>query len=175
MPELIPAGGLSLTDNGDGTATLDGAGVIPAGVILMWSGSVASIPTGWQLCDGSNGTPDLRDRFLVGAGTTYAPGDTGGEATHQLIANELPTHTHGVEIVTGSAGAHTHTMPAVPTSSLSAGPNAVETNNAATGTLSTSSAGAHTHNVIGVTGSAGADAAHENRPPYYALAFIQKL
>jgi len=51
---------------------------IPAGGIIMWSGSIGAIPTGYYLCNGSNGTPDLRDRFVVGAGSTYAVGNTGG-------------------------------------------------------------------------------------------------
>ena len=51
---------------------------IPAGSIIMWSGSIGAIPTGYYLCDGQNGTPDLRDRFVVGAGNTYAVGNTGG-------------------------------------------------------------------------------------------------
>jgi hypothetical protein len=51
---------------------------IPAGSIIMWSGSIGAIPVGYYLCNGSNGTPDLRDRFVVGAGNTYAVGNTGG-------------------------------------------------------------------------------------------------
>lgn len=71
--------------------------LIPSGVILLWSGSAASIPPGWTLCDGFNGTPDLRDRFVVGADLTYAVGATGGAINH----------TH---IYTGSG--HDHTLPA---------------------------------------------------------------
>lgn len=52
------------------------------GMIILWSGAVVDIPSGWQLCNGTNGTPDLRDRFLVGAGSAYAPDDTGGNALH---------------------------------------------------------------------------------------------
>jgi len=70
--------------------------IIPAGVILMWSGSVASIPSGWLLCNGSSGTPDLRDRFIVGAGSSYAVGATGGSATNTLTTSELPSHTHSL-------------------------------------------------------------------------------
>ena len=55
---------------------------LPSGVILLWFGSIASIPSGYFLCDGNNGTPDLRSRFLVGAGDTYDPGDTGGAVNH---------------------------------------------------------------------------------------------
>ena len=58
------------------------AGAVPIGGIILWSGSVASIPAGWQLCDGTNLTPDLRDKFVVGAGSSYAVNATGGNATH---------------------------------------------------------------------------------------------
>jgi hypothetical protein len=83
------------------------------GQIIMWFGNVLNIPAGWQLCDGSNGTPNLRDRFVVGAGTTYALGATGGAASttsgaagghshdvtvggHALTEDELPAHSHRV-------------------------------------------------------------------------------
>lgn len=52
------------------------------GIILIWSGTIATIPSGFILCNGANGTPDLRDRFVVGAGTTYNPADTGGAVNH---------------------------------------------------------------------------------------------
>ena len=55
--------------------------LVPSGVILMWSGSTDTIPAGWALCNGQDGTPDLTDRFILGAGTTYQPGTTGGAAT----------------------------------------------------------------------------------------------
>ena len=102
--------------------------MIPSGVICMWSGESTAIPSGWHLCDGSNGTPDLRDRFIVGAGSTYKVKDTGGEASHTLTTNEMPSHNHGF---TGTA--HNHT------GSLS---NATAT-----------SAGSHTHTASG--GSSG--------------------
>lgn len=57
-------------------------GGIPSGGIIMWSGDISKIPAGWKLCDGSNGTPDLRDRFVVGAGTSYSTGATGGSISH---------------------------------------------------------------------------------------------
>ena len=68
-------------------AALSGGGGsgVPNGAIIMWSGTVATIPDGFSLCDGSNGTPDLRNRFVVGAGSTYAVGATGGSsATAQV-------------------------------------------------------------------------------------------
>ena len=54
---------------------------VPTGAIMMWSGASTAIPTGWVLCDGTNSTPDLRNRFVIGAGDTYAVGTTGGSST----------------------------------------------------------------------------------------------
>lgn len=82
--------------------------VVPTGAIIMWGGSVASIPAGWALCNGLNGTPDLRDRFIVGAGSSYAVGATGGANSTTLT--EMPAHTHTVSVSggTSAAGAHSH-------------------------------------------------------------------
>ena len=84
--------------------------VIPTGGIILWSGSVASIPSGWFLCDGNNNTPDLRGRFVVGAGGAYNPGVTGGANTHN---HDLQNHVHYVNSVGTDHThwmAHTHTM-----------------------------------------------------------------
>lgn len=67
--------------------------MLPAGVIAIWSGSIATIPVGWILCDGTAGTPDLRDKFVQGAGGALNPDDTGGASTH-LHAFVSDTHTH---------------------------------------------------------------------------------
>jgi microcystin-dependent protein len=87
--------------------------LIPTGVITLWSGSIVSIPSGWLLCNGSSGTPDLRDRFVVGAGTTYAVGATGGSASVTLDATMIPAHTHTVS-ASGTTSAvsndHNHTF-----------------------------------------------------------------
>jgi hypothetical protein len=66
------------------------SGSIPSGLIAIWSGSTGSIPSGWVLCNGQNGTPDLRNSFIIGAGSTYAVGATGG-----YTDTTLPSHTHG--------------------------------------------------------------------------------
>ncbi len=63
------------------------------GMILLWSGSIAAIPKGWALCNGSNGTPDLRNRFIVGAGSTYAVDETGGTTSHGHGMENLD-HSH---------------------------------------------------------------------------------
>lgn len=85
---------------------------VPSGCILLWSGSIASIPSGWLLCNGTSGTPDLRDRFVVGAGSTYAVGATGGATSVTLATTNLPSHTHSIS-ASGTTGTesvgHTHT------------------------------------------------------------------
>ncbi len=68
------------------------AGKTTVGMIAMWDGWLSEIPPGWQLCDGTNGTPDLRGRFVVGAGAAYYVGQTGGVEKYRL-----PEHTHGTE------------------------------------------------------------------------------
>jgi len=78
--------------------------VVPTGVITMWSGGIISVPSGWALCDGSNGTPDLRDRFIVAAGGNYSPNDIGGLDSVSLTESELPSHTHTMN----TAGSHSH-------------------------------------------------------------------
>lgn len=71
---------------------------LASGVILLWSGTINTIPAGFVLADGSNGTPDLRDRFIVGAGSTYAVDDTGGSANHN---HAFTTDGHQHEIPAG--------------------------------------------------------------------------
>jgi hypothetical protein len=78
---------------------------IPTGVIAIWSGAVLAIPSGWLICDGANSTPDLRDRFVIGAGSTYAVDATGGATTTASVA----AHTHTLSGNTSNSGTHTHT------------------------------------------------------------------
>jgi hypothetical protein len=86
--------------------------VVPRGVIWMWNSTAATIPYGFQLCDGTNGTPDLRDRFVVGAGTSYNPADTGGSNSVTLNSNTVPSHTHTATSTSTFTGValpgHTH-------------------------------------------------------------------
>ena len=89
--------GQVLTSAGSGSAaswtTVIG---VPSGIIAIWSGAENAIPSGWYLCNGSNSTPDLRDRFIVGSGTgsSYSIGATGGAATVTLSTSQLPAHSH---------------------------------------------------------------------------------
>lgn len=130
---------------------------VPTGAIIMWSGSIATIPSGWLLCNGSSGTPDLRDRFIVGAGTTYAVAATGGSANAVVVSHTHtitdPTHSHTEQYFSATGGGY----------GLQAGPNDF----AATQQTGTSATGISI-NTAGVSGT------NANLPPYYALAYIMK-
>jgi hypothetical protein len=123
----------------------------PAGIITLWSGSSASIPGGWTLCDGTASTPDLRDRFVVGATSSYAVDATGGSTTsgaHTLTTGEMPAHTH---------------------SYLQRG---FTKSDPGAGSQDFSDEGGSLN-----TGSAGGGGAHSHAatlPPYYALCYIMK-
>jgi microcystin-dependent protein len=141
--------------------SFQGLGAIPKGAILMWSGNPVQLPAGWVLCDGTNDTPNLKGRFIVG----YDSNDvdysqlkkTGGEKLHQLTVLEMPAHRHSGQTdssrlslkVTGWVGG-THGLAAA----------------ADQGTQNFD----HQHSFT--TEPQGGGAAHENRPPYYVLAYI---
>ena len=136
-----------------GKTTLE---TFPVGGIIMWSGTVAAIPTGWALCDGTNGTPNLTGKFVVHAdadsGGTYDVGDTGGADSVTLTTSQIPSHTHS------------YTDSYVLQSSLNPGID-IDFNSTTwnpNGSLNKT------------TGSTGGGGSHENRPPYYALAYIMK-
>jgi len=154
--------GQVLLSAGSGNTPTWGASFV-AGMIMLWSGSSATIPTGWLLCDGSSSTPDLRNRFVVGATSTYAVGATGGSADAIVVS-----HTHTATIT--DAG-HNHTVsvnePGSPTSyTLSSGGFSIRNG---TTTSSTATTGITVAN--STTGSSGTNA---NLPPYYALCYIMK-
>ena len=130
---------------GDGSNLTSVPGV-PVGGIIMWSGATNNIPTGWALCDGQNGTPNLQDRFIVGAGSSYNVNDTGGAADVTLTIDQIPSHNH------------TYNRPNYTTYSFTGGGGSQR---------SQSSSSVN-------TGSKGGGQSHENRPPYYALAYIMK-
>ena len=145
--------------------------LVPAGVILLWSGSIASIPSGWNLCDGTNGTPDLRNRFVVAAGDTYAVGATGGADSVTLDASQMPAHTHTG--TTSTDGAHNHNV-SVQAATIQdcQRDNSYFRGDGGLTTYTTTTNGNHSHTFT--TASTGGGGSHENRPPYYALAYIQK-
>ena len=163
---------------------------LPAGVITMWSGASTAIPVGWWLCDGTNTTPDLRGRFIIGASGTYSVAASGGSENVTLTTAEMPAHSH-----TGTAagnGSHSHyvmnqdsvnpttTGVILTTNYMSkTGSQATTASNYVLGGSATvansglsSPTGTHTHSVT--TDSQGDGLAISILPPYYALCYIMK-
>ena len=159
------------------------------GMILMWSGSVAAIPGGWSLCNGVGGTPNLTNRFVIGAGATYSPDATGGSAV-----NALPAHTHSATTViqerTGLNGTLTlknRGGTSGAQSLMAARTGAVNIDSRSSGSFGEGWKGEggnnsstaswklnHAHGATTTLASAGTSGSDANLPPYYALAYIIK-
>ena len=129
---------------GDGS-NLSSVPGVPVGGIIMWSGATNAIPSGWALCDGQNGTPNLQDKFIVGAGSTYAVDATGGSADATLVS-----HTHNLLYNHGSFGG----------SSGAVTPRSGNT--------------PVTPGISGRVSTEGSSATDANLPPYFALCYIMK-
>lgn len=177
---------------------------IPVGGIIMWSGLESEIPKGWFLCDGSNGTPNLRNKFIIGSGSQHPVHTVGGVSSVSLSVANLPNHAHGASTsltgtingTTSGAGSHSHSVNdpshthiypkyAVLTGKSGANPlwaNDVEsTTSAATTGITIDGVGDHTHTFSGTitTGSVtvayeGGGQAFNTVPSYLALAYIMK-
>ncbi|CAB4178751.1 hypothetical protein UFOVP1022_2 [uncultured Caudovirales phage] len=130
---------------------------LPAGMILLWSGSIGSIPSGYVICDGTNSTPDLRDRFVIAAGSTYAVNATGGSADAIVVSHTHtvtdPGHSHGISTNTSLIATNSNQAPFPGTS------DNIQSTTKTTG--------------ISIV-SAGTSGTGANLPPYYALAYIMK-
>jgi hypothetical protein len=178
--------GQVIVSAGSGTPTW-GSG-FPSGGIIMWSGTIATIPSGWLLCNGSSGTPDLRNRFVIGAfsdttGVAYttvtgANTQTGGSKDAITVS-----HTHAFSATTNTAS-----LTGTITNQYTSG----NTNGGTTGVFSQSNYdvdgdggesrpgrtinfdGSHNHTVSGTTDSAGSSGTNANLVPYFALAYIMK-
>ena len=150
---------------------------IPSGFIGLWSGAANAIPSGWYLCNGSNGTPDLRGRFVVGYSNNdsdYDVGDTGGAKDVILSAAQMPNHAHYFSTTT-TGGNHVHQyIDQYVVINNGYRPWPASNNDCAQRNINTSGSGSHSHTITGTTNQEGGGAAHENRPPYYALAYIMK-
>ena len=154
---LAIAGRATVNGNLTVSGAVSGAGTIPVGGIVAWSGSVADIPNGWALCDGqvveNRRTPDLRNRFVVGAGGEYAVGATGGEKAHTLTIAEMPSHRHAYKFKGADLDLtwkdHNYFY-----DKSDHYPNNGNTKS---------------------TNYSGGGKPHENRPPYYALCFIMRV
>lgn len=125
---------------------------VPNGCIMLWSGSQASIPSYWRLCNGGNGTPDLRNRFVVGAGSSYGVGNTGGADSVTLTISQIPSHQHYFKKHgSGASGSGDEESDIAP----------FDYNDASGSNVNTD--------------PKGGGGSHENRPPYYALCYIMKV
>ena len=136
---------------------------IPTGGIILWSGSTDTVPSGWHICDGTNGTPDLRDRFVVGAGNSYSVGATGGSKDAVVVSHTHsvtdPGHVHQSQYDGRTPGSIDYTGAGSEIGGMGTTYN-YPTTSASTG--------------ISIS-AAGASGTNANLPPYYALAYIMKL
>jgi len=150
---LTTSGNTTVKGNLIVNGTITGSGVVPVNGIVMWSGS--TVPDGWALCDGTHGTPNLSGRFIVGAGqgpglSNYAVGGTGGEEKHKLTVEEMPSHRHPYKFRGADIADDWESDNELYSVSKQYYMNTAYTENT------------------------GGDKAHENRPPYYVLAFIMR-
>ncbi len=162
-----------------------GKGITPVGGIIMYSGDalgtlfdgngvgiIGSKMEGWAICNGYNGVPDLRDKFVAGAGNSYAVRSTGGEDTHTLSVTEMPSHNHSGS--TSTTGAHTHSYTHASGGegyvALYNDDNEVFKYGGRTG-VNTGSDGNHSHTVY----NQGGGTPHENRPSFYAVYYIIRV
>ena len=151
------------------------------GMIILWSGAADQIPTGFVLCDGNNNTPNLTDRFVVGAGAAYGVGASGGSSSVTLSTSQLPSHNHPASSTASSSvndPGHFHSYidqyvvinngyRPWPANNNDCAQRNINTGSKTTGiTVSTS--------VNTTINNTGGGQSHENRPPYYALCYIMK-
>lgn len=186
--------------NADVKATLKSQ-MYDVGDIRIWGGALGAIPAGWHICDGTSGTPNFSDHFLIGAGGTYAPGDVGGTTTHLhtadvevggvhghgvTVANhtltiaETPAHRHGNGIVDAGTSMFNHgSLVAVPSMGSSVDNNSDNGTEEGWTTYSGADTG-HTH----AGSSADNDGSHDHGitvanatflPPYVAVAYIMRI
>ena len=170
-----------IESNGDLMAIVNSSFAVPPGVITMWSGAQTAIPIGWALCDGENGTPNLRDRFIIGAGGDYEVGDVGGEESVSLTQAEMPrhghiqnSHSHSVGLP-GTLATDVLSLDGTAVQRRSIGTNITRLTHAQAFTARGATATNQFSGGEGIAQSASDGAAHENRPPYYALCYIMKL
>lgn len=164
--------------------SFEGRGTVPKGAILMWSGREDQLPPGWKLCDGQDGRPDLRGRFVLGSGRNRKVGDKDGAEQYTLTIAQMPTHNHGGTEVDGP---HRHEIvaqsgdrafgggPVGPFSKKTQNetPHQVAPDNTFKGRseMWTNTDGAHSHQIK----DQGGGKPYPVMPPYFVLAFIIRV
>jgi len=167
---LTVLNGVEVTDPG----TISGHGTMPLHGIIMWSGSQTDLPKGWALCNGEDGTPDLRNRFIVGAGDEYTIGDTGGVAQVTLTTAQIPNHTH--QIHDGYYVERKNTKNDSSYDIFPEGGGQEDAGKSVTGSDGTDADNTQIYYRSQTTEiSTEGGGAHENLPPYYALCFIIRI
>lgn len=137
----------------------------------------------FSLLDGSNSTPDLRNRFIVGQGSNYTSGGlygdgigaTGGADSVALSTAQIPSHTHGNNFSIRSAGQHSHSFLTYGRTGNGQHGKVADSGGSATAVMTTDSHNGHSHTLAGAIQNAGSGQAHENRPPYYVHALITRI
>ena len=170
MPVKIRQSGTwkTVSDGADGS---DGTSTLPQGCIIMFNGTTA--PTGWAICNGSNGTPDLRNRFIVSTGSSYSLNATGGQNSVSLSTAQMPVHDHDADASVSDPG-HRHQLKGGVDDSDSMPARVApsdQNSNLRTDAMNDQTTGISVSIDIDNEGSGSA---HENRPPYFALTFIMK-
>jgi microcystin-dependent protein len=178
---ITPEGNVNIPN---GKLQENGNALLPKGAIIMWYGT-NSPPAGWAICDGNNGTPDLRGRFIVGIGkneegTEYKQNDKGGEDKPAITEKQLPAHSHYIDLTTTEDGLHGHGFEDKTIFNQGSDDPRYQANGDGKGksgsiSNSTGNAGMHLHKVKGDTKSIGNGEKFDNRPKYYALYYIMKL
>ncbi len=163
IPQLTIDANGRITSASSVSVNANSTGSVPIGGIILWSGTIANVPTNWHLCDGTNGTPNLQDNFVVGAGNSYAVNATGGSANHSHTTPPLTVPGLTFSGSTDAAGGTYETQYAA-------------VNGCCGNECSTPG---HSHAYSGTTGTgsipANATGAANSLPPYYALAYIMRI
>lgn len=147
---------------------------MPCGSIIMWGGNISQIPTGWYLCDGTNNTPDLRDKFIRGSSGTSDHLTSGGADQVTLTVNQLPAHTHAFSGQTNLDGAHEHSFWAGNGSGGGAFDKGDNDDERGYHHPNNANISRHRHNFSGVTNTTGTGEVIPILPSYYKLAYIKK-
>jgi hypothetical protein len=180
MAQDLTTGALKVPGNLTVTGTISGVGVVPIGSIIMWSGTIGTIPSNYTLCNGGNGTPDLRDKFVIGATQDMYNASSGNVWKAQTNITGTQTMTGGTKdaIVVSHNHAvtdpgHTHDQHNGQDYNWKDGTGGIAASRMSSGNYGGTIIKSNT---TGITiDSKGDSGTNQNLPPYYALAFIMRI